>query len=578
MAGRATLAGQSSWEPGRGSGSRRRAAPSQPAHHHPAWGPCAGDPTACRACDRHPACRAALRAALRAERAAVPRASCPKLPLCCAVLRCAVLLSTRRSLIPTTGPCSRRTTSCGSAPRCTAPGTAHAPRGTACFRSPVRTSRPRAPAARRLPCGCLCGLVGPGWGLPFERPLCSRPLVPSSHPLPSHRLLQPPPCPASPVQRRVPQPVHPQGALLLARPGRQPHGRLLWQRCGAGALAVVGSWRGRGRAGRRWGPGEGHGEKGMQLRPCAEPLPRLAAVLSWLAPVPPCPPERTTTSITHVYSPYSRTPLRPPLPTQPLSPRLAPPLPPPPLLSSPPLPSPPRRRTCASCACSSCPARRGGRTCGGTTSLCLGSSVTWRAGSTGRSARSRWAWEGGRCQGGFYRAVLVCVHRSQPACPHRKLRRRPLGGAGGKLGRVRPARACRGPGTPPPASRAARCGGCRLPLPGQLSSRRACKTLALCPSTHPSVFSVCPSFRPQVFDQVNKDGWSSRSALQGCIGQQDADADQPIMDAQLAAQKGDDKTGEGEVRGSGWGWAWQAAGGWGGRGRQQGRGGTWRGL
>lgn len=51
----------------------------------------------------------------------------------------------------------------------------------------------------------------------------------------------------------------------------------------------------------------------------------------------------------------------------------------------------------------------------------------------------------------------------------------------------------------------------------------------------------------KVFDQVNKDGWSSRSALQGCIGQQDADADQPIMDAQLAAQKGDDKTGEGEV-------------------------------
>lgn len=52
----------------------------------------------------------------------------------------------------------------------------------------------------------------------------------------------------------------------------------------------------------------------------------------------------------------------------------------------------------------------------------------------------------------------------------------------------------------------------------------------------------------QVFDQINTDGWSSRSALEACIGDQAADADHPIMDAQLAAQKGDEQTGEGEVR------------------------------
>lgn len=62
-----------------------------------------------------------------------------------------------------------------------------------------------------------------------------------------------------------------------------------------------------------------------------------------------------------------------------------------------------------------------------------------------------------------------------------------------------------------------------------------------------------PSF--QVFDSINADRWSSRQALTACVGQQDSDAPHPIMDAQLAAQKGDDATGEGEVR-------WGDCGGW----------------
>ncbi|KAI3427174.1 hypothetical protein D9Q98_007111 [Chlorella vulgaris] len=51
----------------------------------------------------------------------------------------------------------------------------------------------------------------------------------------------------------------------------------------------------------------------------------------------------------------------------------------------------------------------------------------------------------------------------------------------------------------------------------------------------------------KVFDSINADRWSSRQALTACVGQQDSDAPHPIMDAQLAAQKGDDATGEGEV-------------------------------
>jgi hypothetical protein len=50
-----------------------------------------------------------------------------------------------------------------------------------------------------------------------------------------------------------------------------------------------------------------------------------------------------------------------------------------------------------------------------------------------------------------------------------------------------------------------------------------------------------------VFAQINKDGWSSLEALRQCIGGQQEDKDHPIMEAQLAAQKGDEGSGEGEV-------------------------------
>ena len=63
-----------------------------------------------------------------------------------------------------------------------------------------------------------------------------------------------------------------------------------------------------------------------------------------------------------------------------------------------------------------------------------------------------------------------------------------------------------------------------------------------------------------VFAQINKDGWSSVEALRQCIGGQQEDKDHPIMEAQLAAQKGDEGSGEGEVSqlpacvgGCGWG-------------------------
>ena len=39
--------------------------------------------------------------------------------------------------------------------------------------------------------------------------------------------------------------------------------------------------------------------------------------------------------------------------------------------------------------------------------------------------------------------------------------------------------------------------------------------------------------------------------LRQCIGGQQDDSDHPIMEAQLAAQKGNSTTGEGEVRGAG---------------------------
>ena len=50
-----------------------------------------------------------------------------------------------------------------------------------------------------------------------------------------------------------------------------------------------------------------------------------------------------------------------------------------------------------------------------------------------------------------------------------------------------------------------------------------------------------------VFAQINKDGWSSVDALRQCIGGQQEDKDHQIMEAQLAAQKGDEGSGEGEV-------------------------------
>jgi hypothetical protein len=50
-----------------------------------------------------------------------------------------------------------------------------------------------------------------------------------------------------------------------------------------------------------------------------------------------------------------------------------------------------------------------------------------------------------------------------------------------------------------------------------------------------------------VFGQINQDNWSSVDKLRQCIGGQQDDSDHPIMEAQLAAQKGNSSTGEGEV-------------------------------
>ncbi len=52
----------------------------------------------------------------------------------------------------------------------------------------------------------------------------------------------------------------------------------------------------------------------------------------------------------------------------------------------------------------------------------------------------------------------------------------------------------------------------------------------------------------QTAPQINQDNWSSVDKLRQCIGGQQDDSDHPIMEAQLAAQKGNTSTGEGEVR------------------------------
>lgn len=83
------------------------------------------------------------------------------------------------------------------------------------------------------------------------------------------------------------------------------------------------------------------------------------------------------------------------------------------------------------------------------------------------------------------------------------------------------------------------------------SKRARCLWLLCCCAATAAITRLRNYFRHtclQVFDQINSDSWSSRSALEACIGDQGADAEHPIMDAQLAAQKGDDQTGEGEVR------------------------------
>ena len=82
------------------------------------------------------------------------------------------------------------------------------------------------------------------------------------------------------------------------------------------------------------------------------------------------------------------------------------------------------------------------------------------------------------------------------------------------------------------------CSACAAALRPQLPTA---------PPIHPPIHPPPPphTHTQQVFEQVN-DGWSTTDKLRACIGEMDADAPHEIMEAQLAAQKGDDT--EGEVR------------------------------
>lgn len=74
--------------------------------------------------------------------------------------------------------------------------------------------------------------------------------------------------------------------------------------------------------------------------------------------------------------------------------------------------------------------------------------------------------------------------------------------------------------------------------------RPPCTACSLSPTAQP-LFST-PS--PPTHTQINADKWSTVEALRACIGSQQEDSDHPIMEAQLAAQRGNSTSGQGEVR------------------------------
>lgn len=60
-----------------------------------------------------------------------------------------------------------------------------------------------------------------------------------------------------------------------------------------------------------------------------------------------------------------------------------------------------------------------------------------------------------------------------------------------------------------------------------------------------------------MFADINKDSWTTTDALTQCIGGEKDDAVHPVMEEQLAAQKGNDTSGQGEVRAGFGGLGWR---------------------